>query len=601
LSARGSRYSPARFSPFGRMGLRRFFFTACRERSTSVEPMGWRSELYGENWTSNADRSFETDKLIQDFSQAGYAMNERPLPELADAPVFDAVAAFGADPTGETDSTLSIQRALDAAAAAGGGIVYLPPGRYRIAPLEDQAFVLRISASGVVLRGAGPEQTFLLNTATFMRGKSILMAVGAPEADWSRETEPVVPLTKELPGPTRLIPVADTAPFQAGDWIVIRSEATRDWILEHGEEDWLPDEGKIGSFRYLRRVLKVHPAERILQIDIPTRYSLKPRDRARVYRKSGFLREVGLEGFAIGNLQHPGTNGWGSLDFVAPDGEYTRRLIEAYGITEEFVKTPKSAYDVHGSYAIRFSGIVDGWIRNVSTFRPEENSTGAHLLSNGIVLRECRNVTVQDCVFQWPQYGGGGGNGYMYRISDSNDCLLERCTAAYSRHGYSISGMSASGNVLHRCADRYTSRQTGATGDERTGGRGSDHHMWFSHSNLIDACEVEDSWFEARYRGGGGSRPRHNITSAHTVYWNTLGISNSFHPFCVWSDQGRYGYVIGTRGARPEVETGPGTGAAGPTAPIDHVEGVGQGETLIPFSLFEDQIRRRLSDPDSGH
>lgn len=39
---------------------------------------------------------------------------------------------FGANPDGNTDNTQAIQKALDKAAAEGGGIVYLPPGKYKV-------------------------------------------------------------------------------------------------------------------------------------------------------------------------------------------------------------------------------------------------------------------------------------------------------------------------------------------------------------------------------------------------------------------------------------------------------------------------------------
>lgn len=42
------------------------------------------------------------------------------------------VIAFGAAPDGTTDSTVAFQRALDAVARQGGGVVHVPAGRYRI-------------------------------------------------------------------------------------------------------------------------------------------------------------------------------------------------------------------------------------------------------------------------------------------------------------------------------------------------------------------------------------------------------------------------------------------------------------------------------------
>ena len=48
------------------------------------------------------------------------------------------VLAFGADITGRTWSTTAIQQAIDACTRDGGGTVFFPPGRYRVAPVSLQ-------------------------------------------------------------------------------------------------------------------------------------------------------------------------------------------------------------------------------------------------------------------------------------------------------------------------------------------------------------------------------------------------------------------------------------------------------------------------------
>jgi len=285
------------------------------------------------------------------------------------------------------------------------------------------------------------------------------------------------------------------------------------------------------------------------------------------------------------------------LDFVDAKSAYAKRIAEGFGLEKDFARQRKSAYDAHFSFLITYRNVVDGWIRHAASFADKENSLGIHMLSNGIRLSECRNVTIADCTMRRTQYGGGGGNGYMFRLDNSNDCLLQDCVAEFSRHGYSISGMACSGNVFLRCLDKNTASQIGGTGHEETAGRGSDSHMYFSHSNLYDNCLADNSWFEARDRYYEKmSQPKHNLTSAHTVFWNTEGISNSFHPFVVWSQQARYGYVIGTRGPVSGVRTdGNYPDRFRQTAPIDHVEGVGKGDTLTPNSLYQDQLTRRLA------
>ncbi|GAA3915258.1 discoidin domain-containing protein [Actinoplanes auranticolor] len=71
-----------------------------------------------------------------------------PDPIGKPAGAVDAVAQYGADPTGATDSTAKIQAAVNA-----GGTVYLPPGNYT---LHSHVIVDRVS-----LVGAGPWYTVL--------------------------------------------------------------------------------------------------------------------------------------------------------------------------------------------------------------------------------------------------------------------------------------------------------------------------------------------------------------------------------------------------------------------------------------------------------
>jgi ribosomal protein L21E len=539
----------------------------------------WRSPLYDTGWSATPVLSFETDKLIQDFSYAGYALGEKPIPAWKEAEVLN-VTDYGADPEGRRDSTAAIQKALDAATARKQPtVVYLPTGTYLVRPPEGAGCALRIRGSNLVLRGDGPERTRLLNTATYMRLKQIILVQPQPQPNWRKEEAPVTAITRDLTGPTVNIPVQSTKGFRAGDTVIIRIDPTPEWALEHREPGWVGHEDQLGGICYLRKIQSVDAGKKELTIDTPTRYSLKMRDHARVYRKSGLLHNVGLEDFAIGNVEHPGKDGWDRFAFNG----------------DKSASVQPGGYDVHFSFAITLFGVVDGWVRNVDSFQPESNRTGCNLLSNGIRLKQCRGITVEDCLMQKNQYGGGGGNGYMYRLDDCNECLLQNCTAQYSRHGFSMSGMGSSGNVYYRCTDRDTARQTGGTGDEKAGGAGSDSHMWFAHSNLYDNCVGWNSWFEARDRYYPNlSDPNQGTTSAHTVFWNTEGGGDE-SSWAVWSQQGRYGYVIGTRGSVTAVKTdGLYPDRDNVSLPLDHVEGVGRGDSLEPASLFQDQRRKRL-------
>ena len=90
------------------------------EEPDVVVEEGWRSSLYPADWAPGfADNE---GRFLHDFSYAGYRNGEAPLPTVSLESVFDVVQDFGADETGESDSTASIQSAIDAATAAGGGV-----------------------------------------------------------------------------------------------------------------------------------------------------------------------------------------------------------------------------------------------------------------------------------------------------------------------------------------------------------------------------------------------------------------------------------------------------------------------------------------------
>ncbi|MCC5806785.1 MAG: DNRLRE domain-containing protein [Opitutales bacterium] len=535
----------------------------------------WRSALYPGDWQPPADAAFLDDAFLQDFSYAGYRRGEEALPHIS-GPVFAALD-YGADPSGAHDATAAIQSAIDAAAAAGGGVVYLGEGTYRVAPPGDAAQALLIDHDGIVLRGAGTDRTFLLNTRTDMRARSVVTVRSPNGGNWRTETGPTVPVTGDLPGPARRIPVADASAFQVGEWVVLRADATPEYIADLNMADlWGSAEarGALGGPLFYRMVTDVDPDGGFIEIDAPTRFILLTRDNARVARTVDFLEGVGLEDFSIGNLQHPSDNGWGE---------------------EDYRNSALPAYDTHASYLVRWQGVRDSWMRSVASFRAPENTKPVHMLSNGVVLFYTRGITLEDVEMQRPQYGGGGGNGYMIRFSAAQECLALDCRVHWNRHGFVFSGMQTSGNVIHRGLARQTAWQ--AEGG-RTNGRGSDHHMHLSQSNLVDGVTLDSDFFQAAWRGLWGTHP-HGLTATHSVFWNLEGLRYlSGRPFIVESEQFAYGYVIGTRGPAPAVSLPRAQGDR--TDPVDHKEGVGKGDDLWPVSLFQDQRARRLGGHDPG-
>ncbi|MCL6613153.1 MAG: glycoside hydrolase family 28 protein [Firmicutes bacterium] len=86
--------------------------------------------------------------------------------------VFD-VRAFGARPDGQTPSTAAITAAIEACAAAGGGVVYIPAGRFFTGPLRLKSHVrLHLEAGAHLLFSQDPADYPVLETR--WEGKEVL-------------------------------------------------------------------------------------------------------------------------------------------------------------------------------------------------------------------------------------------------------------------------------------------------------------------------------------------------------------------------------------------------------------------------------------------
>jgi len=394
-----------------------------------------------------------------------------------------------------------------------------------------------------------------------MRQKNIIFMMG-DWCTWSNQYGSTSNITTDLLFPTRIIPVHSVANFKPGDDIIVRNDGTTSFIEEHGMagiwENWA------ARVMFLRRIDSVNVEKNLIYIDSPTRYYLKTRDNARVYHAKKHITECGIESLSIGNVQNNKT-GWGE---------------------ETYTSSGTGAYDVHASHVIYIKYAQNCWVKNVNTFKPQSNTEDIHVLSNCLLINQSRGVTADSCFFQKPQYEGGGGNGYMFTLS-ANDCLIKNSRANHSRHNYDFKFPYSNGNVIHNCIAENSKYS-------------SDFHMYLSMANLFDVTTVNKDYLESMFRPWGGS-VIHGYSSTQSVFYNTNGVA--YHPqrdYIIDSRQFKTGYVIGTSGDAYKVKLDPVSGTtngyAFDTAPRDYAEGIGEGEGLMPKSLYLDQLEKRLND-----
>lgn len=519
-----------------------FFLTS---QSARCQEQLWRSELYPFEWKPGYAKD---GKFLHDFSYAGYHRGEKALPNIQQNILNVTLSPFNADNTGTEDATAAIQAAIDSVATLGNGVVYLPEGTYLVKPNESHA--LLISHDSTVLRGDGPDKTFILNTDPYMRSKTII-TLSPGSNGWYSPNGSSINFTKDAIEHDTVIYLANASHFTEGDRIILTTDFTADFIEEHKMTGkWTTS---IQGTAFCRTVKSVDAEKNTILIDIPIRYYMKMRDKARAYRIREQLTECGIESLSIGNLENLNP-GRGESDYNT---------------------SGTAAYEVHASHAIDIRYAENCWITHVNTFKPSANTLDIHVLSNTLQLYQSRLITVDSCILQKPLYEGGGGNGYMFTLR-GNDCLISNSQAIHSRHNYDFKKAYSNGNVIYNCLSKDSKYA-------------SDFHMHLSMSNLFDSHTVDNDFLEAVYRPYGSIEHGHSTTQS--VFWNTTG--EKYHGNSnriISSGQWGYGYVIGTQGNATGVSLPTGNN----TEPKDHLEGEATGGLLRPVSLYKDQLNRRL-------
>lgn len=509
-------------------------------RADTAAAPGWRSRLYPEDWAPG----FGVDGwALVDFSHAGYHADGRPLPAPGPEGAYAAVD-FGGDPTGATDATDAIQRAVDAAAAAGGGVVWLGPGAWRV---DGQ---VTVRASGIVLAGAGPAETRLVfPTAAGRAFDAHIRFLGAPMASRSAA------LAADAGAGMDRVAVAAGHGIVPGDEVQVGWSISEDFRADHGMQGhWGFSAGAWRPF-FRRTVLAVLPgaggdAVDELQLDVPLRYPALLRDGARVDVVEGLLSEVGLVGVGVSDA--------------------TARWEDAWAESQ--------------AHVVWMRGVKDGFVSRVESFAGPQGDGAHHLRSGGLLIEASRRVTVADVRLSDPQHRGEGGNGYLFEVRQSNEVLIRDAEAARGRHNFIVNwDFGASGVVFLRTRSVGGEAFTSATDPLGTPACSEYHHA-LAMANLVDDSWADDCWKAVNrlsYSSGAGH------TATESVFWNLRG------PGPLTSHQYGRGYVIGTETTEVATEVLDIYESLG-TAPEDHREGVGEGALLEPRSLYEDQLRRRL-------
>lgn len=528
---RGTRQDPlARLFPLVAI-LALFAFPGCPETP-------WRSTLYPQEWTPAHEDA--EGRFLHDVSYAGYRNGEAEIPDSPPGATYN-VLDYGADPSGSADSNAAIQAAVQAAGTAGGGIVYLPAGLYRCDDL------ITVNASGVVIRGAGPDLTRIYFTrSTDMAGRSSL-TFSRPVSAGAE-----VPLAEDGQNRSFTVRVQDAGGLAVGNDVTVGWVITDEFVDEHNMTGtWYSFNGQWKPF-FRRQVAAVNtsvwPHE--VTLDVPLRYPAKLRDQASVRKESGYITGCGVEHLSLSN----------AVD-------------------------PSAAWAFERVHVLSIQNAKDCWVRNVRSFEsPLVAGTGAHLQSGGVYILSSKRITVTDCRMEQAQNRGGGGCGYLFEISKSSEILTRDCAAVRGRHNFIQNwDFGTTGCVWLRCVSEQGNCLS-FQGDPIGYPCHSEYHHSLAMACLVDQSAIRDGWYGGNrqdWSSGAG------VTVTQSVYWNTSGGGT------LRSWQYGWGFIIGTQGMLLQTGLLAGPSAEG-TEPQDFVEGLNKGDLLDPPSLYEDQLARRL-------
>lgn len=462
---------------------------------------------------------------IEDYSNVGYMGGTVPLPNAS-------VKATVSAPVGDVDATSLIQNAINQVAAlpqdVNGirGTVFLNPGTYRIDG------VLNINASGVVLRGAGPNQTILRASTITSTAQRTLININGSNTQSTSNTTNVS--DKYVPVGSISFTVDSVAGFNVGDTVIIHRPSTQQWINDMGmnllDNPWTPGSKDINMDRTI-----THIDGNVITVDAPITQAL---DKIHAYGGGTIYKYT-----AAGRLSNVGVEGIGSFS------DYDPTVVSGTTAVDEN----------HPWTFINVDGAINSWVRDVSS---------RYYAYSCVYVTNSKWVTVQDSQCLDPVSLVTGGRRYSFNIDGSQNVLFKNLYTRDGRHDF-VEGSTVTGpNVFVDSRADSTHADIGP------------HHR-YSTGALWD--NIKGGSINIQDRGNSGTG--HGHAGANQVIWNSTAGS-----FIVQSPIAAQNWLIGSNGT---VNAGGGVGFHTPGL-IDQ-SGSGAGHDVATRSLYYQQLGEKMT------
>lgn len=420
--------------------------------------------------------------LLPDFSYAGYHFSEKEIPSVANKKHFN-VTDFGAKPNDDVFDDDAIQKAIHAAEAnAGGGVVFFPKGKFLIAPDTNNKKQIRVSKSGIVLKGSGSGAggTEIYQATMRINGRQIMFR---PQNDAG---EKLATITKDAARETFTVEVADAAKLKVGQDVVIRhrsEEFTRQYFAPLDlKPQWTRLFGEKGGMQ----VAEIHTIESVkgnrITFKNPLHLDIKIVNASTwdvVEYK--FIEEVGIEDILF-------TSNWKTYP-------------------EEFIHHKNEIHD-YAYEAVGMEYVKNSWVRNCEF----------HDWNEGIFIRAGYGVSVLNTHFR-----GKKGHASVHARAGYG-VLIKNCSFNGAQHHGAGTGYSAVGTVITQCS----------LGSDQN----FDIHSGQPYATLYDNIEG------GVFYNLGGPEPGHPHHGKDLVLWNFQHKSAKEQNYNFWDMSRRRNYTI---------------------------------------------------------
>jgi len=345
-----------------------------------------------------------SDKKFPDFSYCGYMASNFPIPDVSIKVVV---------PPSNDDDTECVQKAIDQVAQLPidkngfRGTILLEVGDYKISGS------LRITASGIVLRGSGCGENGTRLIASGKDRRTLIRIVGTHDMKSNGDTLHVV--DNYVPVGAMELAIANNHHLKIGDNIMLVRPSTKEWINVLGTDHfgggitalgWKPNEHNI----YWDMTVVSVNGNRIT-LDAPITTALDEQFGGGYvipYSWKGRISNVGVE-----NMQC---------------------------ISEYDVRNPKD--EAHSWMAVTMENVSDAWVRNVN-FK--------HFAGSAVyVLETAKRITVENCKSQEPVSEIGGQRRYTF-FTMGQQCLFQRLYAEYGYHDFAVGFCAPGPNAFVQC------------------------------------------------------------------------------------------------------------------------------------------------------